>query len=139
MEVGGGNLFCLHFQMQNKVKEVKSLAPNYVIDGRAGLNFRSPHLPRLSIFPGAVVTNVSIEAGPSGRIAFPFSAERWWLDHAEQPGCEGERIGRQGWGAKPKCTLLLLCTPWHGLLCPPATAGEEGLCLTVPYPSLAHE
>lgn len=48
-----GSHSCLHFQVQNKVKEVKSLAQNYVTGGRVALQARSPCLPRRSFLHGA--------------------------------------------------------------------------------------
>lgn len=54
----------LHFQMQNEVKEVKSLTPNYVLGSRAGVKVRVPFLLRPS-FPWCRVTNMLVEAGPS--------------------------------------------------------------------------
>ena len=75
--------------MEKEARVVKSLVLNCGIDGRAGLKVRSPCLPRLNFFPGAIIIKVQVEAGPSGRTVSPYNAERWWREHTEPPGWGG--------------------------------------------------
>lgn len=51
-----------------------------------------------------------MEAEPSERIASPYSTERRWRDHTEQPGCAGR--GTQGRpGVQSPCELSCYSAP----------------------------
>lgn len=71
--------------------------------------------PQTQYFPGAIITKVSIEAGPPGRIASPYSIERWWMDHTEQPGYEGR--GSQGRAGVQSQSTLFCCSAPPDIAC----------------------